>query len=137
MFNRDSARRNKSSEEGSTTTTKEEGDATSRIISSLELEPPTLVKFLYTPSSSSSVVRCHGHRGPFFAQTALIVLRAFVRAAGEREESRRARARGTQNVEGAREPFFCQSDAVTTPLALVSDSRITENFRSLAAREEV
>ena len=106
MFNRDSARRNKSSEEGSTTTTKEEGDATSRIISSLELEPPTLVKFLYTPSSSSSVVRRHGRRGPFFAQTALIVLRAFVRAAaGEREESRRARkGRGTQNVE-AEIPF--------------------------------
>ena len=136
MFNRDSARRNKSSEEGSTTTTKEEGDATSRIISSLELEPPTLVKFLYTPSSSSSVVRRHGRRGPFFAQTALIVLRAFVRAAaGEREESRRARVQGGRRTW--REPFFCQSDAVTTPLALVSDSRITENFRSLAAREEV
>ena len=99
MFNRDSSRPNKSSEEGGTTTTKEEegegdeGATTSRIISS-RVGAPTLVKFLYTPSSSS-VVRHGRGRGPFFAQTALIVLRAsFVPPENARKAGARVQGEG-------------------------------------------
>ena len=108
MFNRDSSRPNKSSEEGGTTTTKEEGEGdegatTSRIISS-RVGAPTLVKFLYTPSSSS-VVRHGRGRGPFFAQTALIVLRAsFVPPENARKAGARA-CKGKGDAERGRSPF--------------------------------